>query len=36
LKEAQKANLLKGNVFLAGFGVGYSWGGVVLKNEGIK
>ena len=31
LKEAQKENLLKGNVLLAGFGVGYSWGAVVLK-----
>jgi 3-oxoacyl-[acyl-carrier-protein] synthase-3 len=31
LKEAQKENLLKGNILLAGFGVGYSWGGVVLK-----
>jgi 3-oxoacyl-[acyl-carrier-protein] synthase-3 len=31
LKEAQNENKLKGNVLLAGFGVGYSWGGVVLK-----
>jgi 3-oxoacyl-[acyl-carrier-protein] synthase-3 len=31
LKEAQKSNLLKGNVLLAGFGVGYSWGGTVLQ-----
>jgi 3-oxoacyl-[acyl-carrier-protein] synthase III len=30
LKEAQKENKLKGNVFLAGFGVGYSWAGTVL------
>lgn len=31
LYEARKENLLKGNVLLAGFGVGYSWGGVSLK-----
>ena len=31
LKEMQKDNLLKGNILLAGFGVGYSWGGVVLS-----
>lgn len=31
LYEAQKSDLLKGNVILAGFGVGYSWGGVNLK-----
>jgi 3-oxoacyl-[acyl-carrier-protein] synthase-3 len=36
LREAQKENLLKGNVLLAGFGVGYSWGGVVLKIEDNK
>ena len=30
LVEAQKDNKLKGNVLLAGFGVGYSYGGVVL------
>jgi 3-oxoacyl-[acyl-carrier-protein] synthase-3 len=30
LKEAQKEDLLKGTVLLAGFGVGYSWGGVIL------
>jgi 3-oxoacyl-[acyl-carrier-protein] synthase-3 len=30
LKEAQKENLLKGKILLAGFGVGYSWGGVVI------
>ena len=29
--EAQKQGILKGNILLAGFGVGYSWGGVVLK-----
>lgn len=31
LYEAQQENLLKGNILLAGFGVGYSWGGVNLK-----
>lgn len=31
LKEAQKENKLSGNVLLAGFGVGYSWAGTVLK-----
>lgn len=31
LYEAKKENLLKGNILLAGFGVGYSWGGVNLK-----
>jgi 3-oxoacyl-[acyl-carrier-protein] synthase-3 len=31
LYEAQKENKLNGNVLLAGFGVGYSWGGVILK-----
>jgi 3-oxoacyl-[acyl-carrier-protein] synthase-3 len=31
LCEAQKEGKLKGNVVLAGFGVGYSWGGVTLK-----
>jgi 3-oxoacyl-[acyl-carrier-protein] synthase-3 len=31
LKEAQKENKLSGNVMLAGFGVGYSWGGTILK-----
>ena len=31
LKELQKENLLQGNILLAGFGVGYSWGGVVLR-----
>jgi len=31
LYEAQKENVLKGNVLLAGFGVGYSWGGVTLS-----
>jgi len=31
LYEAQKEGKLKGNVLIAGFGVGYSWGGTVLK-----
>lgn len=31
LYEAQKENKLSGNVLLAGFGVGYSWGGTILK-----
>jgi 3-oxoacyl-[acyl-carrier-protein] synthase-3 len=31
LAEAQKENLLSGNVLIAGFGVGLSWGGCVLK-----
>lgn len=31
LYEAKKENMLNGNVVLAGFGVGYSWGGVNLK-----
>lgn len=31
LKDAQEQNLLHGNILLCGFGVGYSWGGVVLK-----
>jgi 3-oxoacyl-[acyl-carrier-protein] synthase-3 len=31
LKEAQKENRLKGNILLAGFGVGYSWASTVLK-----
>jgi len=30
LCEAQKEGKLTGNILLAGFGVGYSWGGVVL------
>ena len=30
LVEAKKEGILSGNVLLAGFGVGYSWGGVVL------
>lgn len=31
LTEKLKENALKGNIILAGFGVGYSWGGTVLK-----
>ncbi|MDR0559842.1 MAG: ketoacyl-ACP synthase III [Prevotellaceae bacterium] len=31
LYEAQKQDVLKGNILLAGFGVGYSWGATVLK-----
>lgn len=31
LKEAAKESRLKGNILLAGFGVGYSWGGVIIK-----
>jgi 3-oxoacyl-[acyl-carrier-protein] synthase-3 len=31
LYEAQKESKLVGNVLIAGFGVGYSWGGVILK-----
>lgn len=31
LCEAQKEGKLSGNILLAGFGVGYSWGGTVLK-----
>jgi 3-oxoacyl-[acyl-carrier-protein] synthase-3 len=33
LYEAQKEGRLNGNVLLAGFGVGYSWGGVSLSIE---
>lgn len=32
LSEAYKEGKIKGNVLLAGFGVGYSWGGLVLKS----
>jgi len=28
---ARKENILKGNILLAAFGVGFSWGGVVLR-----
>lgn len=31
LYEAMSLKLCKGNVLLAGFGVGYSWGGVILS-----
>jgi 3-oxoacyl-[acyl-carrier-protein] synthase-3 len=31
LYEAKKEGVLKGNVLLAGYGVGYSWAGVVLN-----
>lgn len=31
IREAQNERKLHGNILLAGFGVGYSWGGVVLK-----
>lgn len=31
LKEAQHEGVLKGNILMAGFGVGYSWGGVVIN-----
>lgn len=31
LYHAHKENKLKGNILLAGFGVGYSWGGVTLE-----
>lgn len=33
LFEAKKENKLFGNILLAGFGVGYSWGGVILNIE---
>lgn len=33
LKEAMIQDKVKGNIVLAGFGVGYSWGGVVLKYD---
>lgn len=33
LVEARRENRLHGNVLLAGFGVGLSWGGVMLKCE---
>ncbi len=31
LKEAQNENCMHGNVLIAGFGVGYSWAGSILK-----
>lgn len=33
LYHAQKEDRLHGNVMIAGFGVGYSWGGTILKIE---
>jgi 3-oxoacyl-[acyl-carrier-protein] synthase-3 len=33
LCEAQKENRLISNILLAGFGVGYSWGGTVIKKS---
>lgn len=33
LVEAKKQNRLHGNILLCGFGVGYSWGGVIVKAE---
>lgn len=33
LYEAQKEGKLKGNILIAGFGVGYSWGATVLKSS---
>lgn len=33
LTEKIKENALRGNILLAGFGVGYSWGGCVIKFE---
>ena len=32
LYEAKNQGVLKGNVLLAGYGVGYSWAGTVLKS----
>jgi 3-oxoacyl-[acyl-carrier-protein] synthase-3 len=32
LCEAGKSGIVRGNVLLAGFGVGYSWGGTVLRS----
>lgn len=31
IKDALEENKLKGNILLCGFGVGYSWGGCVIK-----
>ena len=31
LYQAKKEKKLKGNILLAGFGVGYSWGGVIIR-----
>lgn len=33
LKEAKLADQLNGNILLAGFGVGYSWGGVLISTK---
>lgn len=33
MAEAKKEGRLQGNVLLCGFGVGYSWGGVIIKAE---
>jgi 3-oxoacyl-[acyl-carrier-protein] synthase-3 len=33
LYHAQKENLVKGNILLAGYGVGYSWAGCVLRTK---
>ncbi len=33
LKDAQNAGLIKGNILIAGFGVGLSWGACTLKVE---
>lgn len=33
LYDARKQNLLHGNVLVCGFGVGYSWGGAILKYQ---
>jgi 3-oxoacyl-[acyl-carrier-protein] synthase-3 len=33
LYHAQKDNLVSGNILLAGYGVGYSWSGCVLKTK---
>jgi len=33
LSEANKEGVLKGNVLIAGFGVGYSWGATILKYQ---
>ena len=33
MAEARKEDRLHGNVLLCGFGVGYSWGGVIIKAE---
>lgn len=33
MKEAMKEGKLNGNILLAGFGVGYSWGGTIIQTE---